>query len=69
MEIRSNFREVRKIGGEGELQVLTGEGKLSVGSIWFTLSEISKYRGLTLEKSGFYCNEHTDFSSSGFEIL
>ena len=25
MEIRSNFQEVRKIGGEGELQVLTGE--------------------------------------------
>ena len=69
MEISSNFREVRKIGGEGDLQVLTGEGKLSVGLIWFTLSGISKYRGLALEKSGFYCNERRDFSSSGFEIL
>ena len=69
MEISSNFREVRKIEGEGEFQVLTGEGKLSVGLIWFTLSGISKYRGLALEKSGFYCNERRDFSSSGFEIL
>ena len=69
MEISSNFWEVRKIGAQGELQVLTGEGKLSVGLIWFKLSGISKYRGLTLEKSGFYCNEHADFSSSGFGIF
>ena len=69
MEISSTFREVRKIGAEGELQVLTGEGKLSIGLIWFKLSRILKYRGLTLGKSGFYCNEHADFSSSGFGIL
>ena len=69
MEIRSTFREVRKNGAEGELQVLTGEGKLSIDLIWFKLSGISKYRGLTLEKSGFCCNEHADFSSSGFGIL
>ena len=56
MEISSTFREVRKIGAEGELQVLTGEGKLSIGLIWFKLSRILKYRGLTLGKSGFYCN-------------
>ena len=42
MEISSNFWEVRKIGAQGELQVLTGEGKLSVGLIWFKLSGISK---------------------------
>ena len=42
MEISSNFWEVRKIGAQGGLQVLTGEGKLSVGLIWFKLSGISK---------------------------
>ena len=69
MKVSSKFREVRKNGAEGELQVLTGEGKLSIDLIWFKLSGISKYRGLTLEKSGFCCNEHADFSSSGFGIL